>query len=528
MNEGSAVQPPEDPPTAAKPPRRRPWKWIVLGVVAFLVVAAIVAGVGSYWWFSDKVETANERTTEEVEEVLSSEPSTTLVSLEQAPEAMNIILLGSEATGTAGEASGRSSTIMVLHLDPKLDFASLLSIPRDLYVDIPGEGKDRISAAYTLGGTQLTIATVKEVLGLDIDRYVEVDFDAFAKIVDSIGGVYVDVDRRYEGTTSQPLDLNPGYQLLSGADALSFARYRFDANQDLGRMTRQQRVLAAVREQAVGWDLPLQLPGVVSAILDATATNLTTNEIIKLAYWLVRLDGDRMSQTVVTAPKQKIEDKWVMVADQGTLEKAVTRLLTSPSEGQADSTTTSMGSDSTTTSSATAGPTSTAAEPTAAEPTSTTLGSTSAGTGNGGPSDLPDSDVWVTAQKGVPFTLEAPRFIPAGFNFAGKMPADDGTYQIKPGDTSKPAVRMLYRQGTADLYLGITATTWTDAPVAGGGREVESNGVTYTIVGTSGKVSHIWWIKDGVLYFVSNTLTYDVSKEDLLKMAVSMAPVAGT
>jgi LCP family protein required for cell wall assembly len=516
VNEGSAVQPPEDRPTAARPPRRRPWKWIVLGVVAFLVVAAIVAGVGSYWWFSDKVETANERTTGEVEEALSSEPSTTLVSVEQAPEALNIILLGSEATGTTGEASGRSSTIMVLHLDPKLDFASLLSIPRDLYVDIPGKGKDRISAAYTLGGTQLTIATVKEVLGLDIDRYVEVDFDAFAKIVDSIGGVYVDVDRRYEGTTSQPLDLNPGYQLLSGADALSFARYRFDANQDLGRMTRQQRVLAAVREQAVGWDLPLQLPGFVSAILDATATNLSTNEIIKLAYWLVKLDGDRMSQTVVTAPKQKIEDKWVMVADQETLEKAVTRLLTSPTDGPADGATTSIGNGSTTTSSATAGP------------TSTTPGSTSAGTGNGGPSDLPDSDVWVTAQKGVPFTLEAPRFIPAGFSYAGKMPAEDGPYQIQPGDTSKPAVRMLYRQGTADLYLGITATTWTDAPVAGSGREVESNGVTYTIVGTSGKVSHIWWKKDGVLYFVSNTLTYDVSKEDLLKMAVSMAPVAGT
>jgi LCP family protein required for cell wall assembly len=487
-------------------------------VAAFLVVAAIVAGVGSYWWFSDKVETANGRTSGEVKEALSAEPSTTLVSVEQTPEALNIILLGSEATGTTTESSGRSSTIMVLHVDPKLDFANLLSIPRDLYVDIPGEGKNRINAAYALGGPQLTIATVKEVLGLDIDRFIEVDFDAFAKIIDLVGGVYVDVDRRYEGTTSQPIDLDPGYRLLTGAEALSFARHRFDQNQDLGRMTRQQRVLAAVREQAVGWDLPLQLPGIVSTILDATATNLSANEIIKLAYWLVRLDGDRMSQILITAPRQEIEDKWVVVADQETLREAVTRLLTSPADGPVQGVATSIDGGSTTT------------IPAAAGPASTAPGSTSPVTGSGGPAGAgyPDADMWIAAQKGVPFTLEAPRFIPAGFTYAGKMPVADGAYQMQPGDGSKSAVRMLYRYETADLYLGVTATAWTDAPAAGNGREMESDGVEYTIVGTSGKVDRIWWKKDGVLYFISNTLMYDVSEEDLLKMALSMAPVASS
>jgi hypothetical protein len=105
------------------------------------------------------------------------------------------------------------------------------------------------------------------------------------------------------------------------------------------------------------------------------------------------------------------------------------------------------------------------------------------------------------------------------------MPATEGTYQMQPGGNSKPAVRILYRHGTSDLYLGITATTWTDAPAASNGREVESNGTTYTIVGTSGKVDRIWWKNDGVLYFISNTLMYDVSREELLKMALSMAPV---
>ena len=84
---------------------------------------------------------------------------------------------------------------------------------------------------------------------------------------------------------------------------------------------------------------------------------------------------------------------------------------------------------------------------------------------------------------------------------------------------------MVYRYLDSDLYLGITATTWTEAPIASGGSEVESNGVTYTLVGTSGKIDHIWWKTDGVLYFLSNTLMYTVAEQDLLRMAESMGPV---
>jgi hypothetical protein len=86
---------------------------------------------------------------------------------------------------------------------------------------------------------------------------------------------------------------------------------------------------------------------------------------------------------------------------------------------------------------------------------------------------------------------------------------------------------MLYRYRSSDLYVGITATTWTDAPVAGRGDEVESNGVVYTVVGTSGKVDHIWWKSDGVLYFISNTLMHTVERDELLRMAQSMTPVGG-
>ncbi len=420
---------------------------------------------------------------------------------------MNIIFLGSESTGTATQTPGRSSTIMVLHVDPTLDFACLLSVPRDLYVDIPGHGKNRINQAYILGGPQLTIQTVKQVLGLDITKYVEVDFAGFGKLIDSLGGVYVDVDRRYQGTESYPIDLNPGYQLLDGANALAFARYRFDQNSDSGRMTREQRVLAAVREQAIGWDLPVRLPDIVSSVLDATATNLSASEILELGLWLAKVDGERTRQIVIAAPQQTIAGKTVLVADAETLKKAVTDLLTAP-PAEAPGSTGTGGSATTATSVAT---------------TTTTRGSTPSTAP--GASTVSESAMWTAAQKAVPFALEAPGFVPAGFTYAAKMPTGDGTYQVDPGGDSKPAVRMLYRYETKDLYLGITATTWTGAPVAGKGQEVVANGVTYTVVGTSGKVDRIWWKKDGVLYFISNTLSFDVSKTDLLKMAESMAPV---
>ena len=108
------------------------------------------------------------------------------------------------------------------------------------------------------------------------------------------------------------------------------------------------------------------------------------------------------------------------------------------------------------------------------------------------------------------------------------MPEGEGSYGIKVGDGTKPAVRMVYQYLKTDLCLGVTATTWTDAPIASDGVEHQHNGVTYTVVGTSGNVDHIWWEKGGVLYFISNTLMYTVSEQDLLKIAESMGPVTGT
>ena len=142
---------------------------------------------------------------------------------------------------------------------------------------------------------------------------------------------------------------------------------------------------------------------------------------------------------------------------------------------------------------------------------------------------MPNASEWKALATMIPYQLEGPGYIPEGFTYSDRMPQKGGTYDIVPGDASKPALHMIYRYepgGTkSDLYLGITETTWTDAPVASKGEEVTSDGVTYTIVGSATKVDHIWWKQGGVLYFISNTLTYTVSKADLVKMAESMIVV---
>ena len=148
---------------------------------------------------------------------------------------------------------------MLVHVDKEQDFASILSVPRDLWVEIPGHGINKLNSAYTSGGWELTKATVEQLTGINIDQAVEIDFQAFSDLTDALGGVYLDIDHRYYNDDPDRgfefIKLSPGYQLLNGTDALDYVRFRHDNEADFGRMLRQQRFVNALREQAVGWNL---------------------------------------------------------------------------------------------------------------------------------------------------------------------------------------------------------------------------------------------------------------------------------
>jgi LCP family protein required for cell wall assembly len=157
---------------------------------------------------------------------------------------------------------------MLVHVDPANGFISVLSLPRDLRVEVPGHGFQKINAAYAFGGAALAIETVQNVTGVDVDHYLEIDFNAFKDVTDSMGGVYVDVDRSYyyDGADYENIDVTSGYQPLSGDAALDYVRFRHDQNNDFGRLERQQRYLRAIREQAMGWDLTVKMPSLVKSL----------------------------------------------------------------------------------------------------------------------------------------------------------------------------------------------------------------------------------------------------------------------
>jgi LCP family protein required for cell wall assembly len=171
-----------------------------------------------------------------------------------APE--NILILGSDKRANIPGDPGRSDTTMLLRLDPDRNAIAVMSIPRDLKVEIPGFGTEKFNAAYTDGGPKLTLQVVKELTGLQINHVVNVDFLGFVRAVDAIDCVYVDVDRRYyHSNVGLPaseqyseIDVQPGYQLLCGKRALEYVRYRH-TDTDLVRSARQQDFISAARQR---------------------------------------------------------------------------------------------------------------------------------------------------------------------------------------------------------------------------------------------------------------------------------------
>ncbi|WP_402466830.1 LCP family protein [Isoptericola aurantiacus] len=164
------------------------------------------------------------------------------------------LLAGSDRRGTGGVNDGtsgaRTDTIMVLH-KPSNGPTALISIPRDTYVDIPGEGMNKINAAYAWGGAPLLVETVEGLTGLTVDHYAEVGFGSLEELVDAVGGVELCLDYDVDDPKSE-LVWKSGCHEADGATALAFSRMRYsDPKGDIGRAERQRQVIAAVSEKVV-------------------------------------------------------------------------------------------------------------------------------------------------------------------------------------------------------------------------------------------------------------------------------------
>ncbi|MFH0915055.1 MAG: LCP family protein [bacterium] len=617
--------------------RSRRSRWLrrsLLGVGILVLLAALGAG-GAYVWLSctlskahdqpgieearealrESVSTSNQMTTT-VAAVTSTSPdagpggsssaSTTSATITTtlfdpgAPGGMNILLLGADKRDSSGEAYGRSDTMMLVHVDPDRGYLSILSLPRDLRVDMGKYGIQKLNAAYALGGDALAIRTIRQVLGVKIDHYMRVDFKGFQAAIDKLGGVYVDVDRRYydNGEKLLRIDLQPGYQRLGGDAALRYVRTRHDLDHDWARIQRQQNFLRAAKGQVFSWDKATKVAAAISTLMDYVATEIGALDALKLAWWLVHLDMSRIKQVVLSGSDQTIDGLAFVVSTGAQVNAAVKDLLTPPEEkqtattgdgdlgprsnkidlgeirvevrdggaggekaaaivaflrGKGASVTATSGTAAASGIAAASGPAAGAfaGESTVLYPAqmehSRVVEAAQVAQALGIRRLVEDNDlsrvvVLVTANAAVPgssqtledvelaqwryleqqagFPAEIPGWLPPGCRYAGSR-----AYTIDTDSGAGAAIAMSYRLASGEQYLGLVQTTFLEPPAALPGEEVVEGGTVFTIVGAVDAVERIWWKRDGVLHWVSNTLASALSRAQLLKVATSMAAV---
>lgn len=234
---------------------------------------------------------------------------------------INVLVLGLDYRDwQANEGPPRSDTMILATIDPVGKTAALLSIPRDLWVNIPGFGQDKINAAYFLGegnrlpggGPELAVKTVEEFLGIDIQYWAQIDFTAFVQFVDYIAGVKIDVPTPIElefiGSMQDKI-LEPGRQTLDGAYALAYIRNRKEGDGDFSRAQRQQQVILAIRERLLRADIQAKIFTNPKGVWDIFSENIQTNVPFTDAYSLGKLAlqiNAEQIQTYVLAPPEYV------------------------------------------------------------------------------------------------------------------------------------------------------------------------------------------------------------------------------
>ena len=232
---------------------------------------------------------------------------------------INVLVMGLDYRDwEADEGPSRSDSMMLLTLDPVTKTAGLLSIPRDLWVNIPGFGQNKINNAYFLGdgnrlpggGPELASRTVEEFLGIEIHYWAQIDFSAFVQFVDYIGGVKLDIQYPIKVSligSNKKVRLEPGVQTLTGEIALAYARNRTEGDGDFSRAQRQQEVVLAMRRQLLRADVQKIFLGNPKGIWDIFADNIHTNipfiDAFNLGKLALQINPEQITQHVIAPPE---------------------------------------------------------------------------------------------------------------------------------------------------------------------------------------------------------------------------------
>jgi LCP family protein required for cell wall assembly len=511
--------PPSGDPEPPPKPKRFWWRFTLASVLILIISAAATASgvllyidsiakaIGKNGQFKSKVEKL-------LGEVHGGDPQT-------------ILILGSDKRAGQGETRGLSDTTMLLRLDPGKDLISVMSIPRDLKVEIPGFGTEKFNAAYAYGGPKLTLRVVKELTGLQVNHVVNVDFLGFVRAVDAIGCVYTDVDRRYyHSNVGVPpseqyseINIQPGYQKLCGKKALEYVRYRH-TDTDIVRSARQQAFLSQARQEFPISNLLTDKNNLVDIFTEYTTSDISdAKTLIQLLDLLVESRNAEVDQVHFPA---ELGPSFVY-ASESAIHGAVKEFL-----GEAGPEANHVFPEEKTSKK---GKKQGKGKKTRKKRKPVVKIAPPASDGLVPAGEAGEAEAKIVARKvsgGFPVFYAAR--LPSGAAYVESNPyehiVDPRVYHLKDkNDERHSAYRMVAAfQPEYELnYFGVQGIRgWSDPPILASPTETrEMNGREYEIFTDSGKVKVIAWHRGDNTYWVSNSLQQGLTNDQMMGIARS-------
>jgi polyisoprenyl-teichoic acid--peptidoglycan teichoic acid transferase len=538
MTDLTSKKPPSEGDHEPAPKPKRYWLRFTLGSLLIVIVSAAATSIGVLVYIDNVAEALSHNG------AFNGKVDRFLAKV-KAGEPENILIIGSDKRAGAefAEDPGRSDTTILLRLDPETDAIAVMSIPRDLKVEIPGYGTGKFNEAYSYGGPKLTLRTVKDLTGLTINHVVNVDFLGFVQAVWAIGCVYTDVDRRYyhsnEGLAASEqyaeINVQPGYQLLCGKKALEYVRYRH-TDTDIVRSARQQDFISAARQRISVQDLVEDVfigggdKDLIEIFTKYTTSDIsderTMLDVLKLFLGVRNVPIEEVHFPVELGPS-------FVYTTPTAVEGAVEQFL--GIEASATPQANQEGAEENEQDTAAASKKrkkphkpKKKKEPVVKAPAS--------GSDELVPArEAGEEEAAIAARRAHgTFPIFYPTRLPSGAYYVESNPyekvIDPYIYRIKDGPTKDANRYEAYRMvlvlesGDGIHYFGVQGIRgWPDPPILENPSETKTiNGRDYEIFVDSGRVKLVAWHRGDSSYWVSNDLLQSLSNDQMIGMARSM------
>jgi LCP family protein required for cell wall assembly len=470
-------------------------------------------------------------------------PGSPQVTIPNPGDPQTILLIGSDHRAGEPFRYSNTDTMMLVRIDPNSSTINLLSVPRDLKVQIPEGGviaTDKLNAAYSIGGDNLLVKILEQQVfpGLKVNHIVDVNFGGFEALINSIGCVFTDVDHRYYNNTAytdySSIDIQPGYQKLCGSDALAFVRFRH-TDSDIVRNARQQDFLRWAKSQFSQTQIIQSEASLLRIFGQHAQTDHdlhTTDGLINLFDLVAFSAGHTIKQIPFPAillpcapvpanANSAIQQTPCYVGADPAAEAAAFRSFMTPTHGTSSS------------------------SPSPAKP-SAAAGAGGNHGGGGAPGLAPDVSDGVAQAKalgpiGIP--IYYPKLIMAGSQYCSDntqlCPVEGGAgsgyypraYLLHDGQgISHYAYRMtLELNPVLGEYYGVQGTTWQNPPILNSPTATKTvNGKQLLLYANGGRLSLVAWRTPQGVYWISNTLTDTIGNSQMVAIAASLTRAGGT